>query len=63
MLSSKDICPICEEGTLTEIIEDMIYFESKHSVCSHCGAEQTNAVQLKHNKEGMQKFLKTVDKR
>jgi HTH-type transcriptional regulator/antitoxin MqsA len=68
-MKKTDICPICEEGNLSHIVEqDMAeYKEIKalvalhYSECDACGSEQANALDVRNNKRAMQAFRKTVD--
>lgn len=69
MITKSEICPICGEGCLTELI-DKIPVEYKnyqtelnthYSVCDSCGCEQANATQTRYNKRLMIAFKKQVD--
>ncbi len=57
-MDSKHICPMCEEGTLSEVTySDVLQIRGVDrqldglvmSVCSHCGEESMTASQLKAN--------------
>ena len=62
------ICPICNEFTMTERVElnEVTYnnrygkIEMEYSNCPQCG-DQSDAEQIKRNKERMIKFKETVD--
>jgi HTH-type transcriptional regulator/antitoxin MqsA len=68
-MKKTDICPICEEGNLTHIVEqDMAEYKAiealvalHYSECDACGSEQANALDVRNNKRAMQAFRKTVD--
>lgn len=45
-----DICPICNEGFLTDHLTDNDGLLCEYSICSYCGAEQTDYGQLHRNK-------------
>jgi HTH-type transcriptional regulator/antitoxin MqsA len=68
-MKNTDICPICEEGNLTHIVDnDMAEYKGQqaeialhYSECDACGSEQANAVDVRNNKRAMQAFKKKVD--
>lgn len=68
-MKKTDVCPICEEGNLTHIVEqDMAEYKGveaevalHYSECNACGSEQANATDVRNNKRAMQAFRKTVD--
>jgi HTH-type transcriptional regulator/antitoxin MqsA len=69
MTSENEICPICGEGHLEELVDKtpVEYKDNKtvldtfYSVCDACGCEQANAAQTRHNKRLMIAFKKEVD--
>lgn len=58
-VKARSICPICEEGILTEHTTEnhfvrlgvFVSCTSHYSVCSVCGSEQANSDQIDRNKE------------
>ena len=64
------ICPICEQGVLTELVsyrEETILGElfsvpSVYCTCSYCEVEQVDPEQLRTNKEFMQIVYQLVNK-
>lgn len=68
-MTNKDVCPICEEGHLTHLVdyEDTEYkgevgtLPLHYSECNACGSEQADAKDVRLNKRAMQAFKKKVD--
>jgi HTH-type transcriptional regulator/antitoxin MqsA len=68
-MSNEFLCPLCEEGTLTEQRDknkveykgERIFLDALFSECNCCGAEQANSQQMKYNKRQMVAFKKGVD--
>jgi len=51
---TDDVCPICEEGKLMEIVDgEGKCLETFFSLCDTCGSEQADANQMRKNKESM----------
>lgn len=58
------ICPICEQGNLTEKIEyntivhneQVVPVKTYYSTCDFCGSDQANYLQIKKNKEEVDKL-------
>jgi len=46
-----DICPICNEGFLSDHFSENDGLKYEYSVCSYCGAESTDVYQTERNKE------------
>jgi HTH-type transcriptional regulator/antitoxin MqsA len=69
MNKHSDLCRICGEGHLTEIVgqNDVEYnghrasIPLKYSICSACDSEQGSAAQVLENKRRMQSFKKKVE--
>ncbi len=65
----KRICPICDEGTLSVVIED-VATEHKgttgsapmaHCVCDTCGAESAGSSEMKFNRRAILTFKRSAD--
>lgn len=64
------ICPICEQGILTEqvnyreeiILGELFSVPSVYCTCSYCEVEQVDPEQLRTNKEFMQIVYQLVNK-
>lgn len=69
MTNKNEICPICGEGHLEELVDKTpveyknhkTELNSLYSVCDTCGCEQANATQTRYNKRLMIAFKKQVD--
>ena len=47
----KEVCPICEEGRLTEHFDQNDLGGLYYSVCDNCLSELANVDQVRRNKE------------
>lgn len=69
MTNENEICPICEEGHLAQLVDKTpveykshkMVLDTLYSVCDACGCEQADATQTRHNKRLMIAFKKQVD--
>ncbi|MFT4928139.1 MAG: HTH-type transcriptional regulator/antitoxin MqsA [Phenylobacterium sp.] len=68
-MSAEHLCPICEAGQLSTHTEqntveykgETTALTSHYSLCDGCGAQQSDALQLRTNKRLMAEFKKQVD--
>jgi hypothetical protein len=58
LAGAEEVCPVCEDGTLTDhqetnhFVRDGVFVQADchFSVCSDCGSEQANGGQISLNK-------------
>jgi HTH-type transcriptional regulator/antitoxin MqsA len=69
MIIENEICPICGEGHLKQLVDKTpveykdhkTVLDTLYSVCDVCGCEQANATQTRYNKRLVIAFKKQVD--
>lgn len=69
MTIKNPICELCGEGQLiAQVAQNNVSYKQHekpvdchYSVCSVCGSEQSDSVQLRKNKRAMTAFKKSVD--
>lgn len=68
-MNTKELCPLCEEGTLTDIVGSIEIshkgvlgkVNTYYSVCDYCKVEMSNHTQMYSNKIAAMEFYEGVN--